>query len=64
MDIMDKIAPGNAMLHVLVVTKLTDCVIMAVIQDGRGITVNNVMIYIFNWMSIVGKIYKEQKRKH
>lgn len=45
MDIMDKIAPGNAMLHVLVVTKLTDCVILAVIQDGRGITVRHVRGY-------------------
>lgn len=45
MDIMDKIAPGNAMLHVLVVTKLTDCVILAVIQDGRGTTVRHVRGY-------------------
>lgn len=42
---MDKIAQGNAMLHVLVVTKLTDCVILAVIQDGRGITVRHVRGY-------------------
>lgn len=42
MDIMDKIAPGNAMLHVLVVTKLTDCVILGAIQDGRGTTVRHI----------------------
>lgn len=45
MDIMDKIAPGNAMLHVLVVTKLTDCVILGAIQDGRGTTVRHVRGY-------------------
>lgn len=45
MEIMDKIAPGNAMLHVLVVTKLMDCVILAVIQDGRGTTVRHVRGY-------------------
>lgn len=44
MDIMDKIATEYAMLHVLVVTTLTDCVILAVIQDGRGTTVNNIVI--------------------
>lgn len=47
MDIMDKIAPGNAMLHVLVVTKLTDCVILAVIQDGRGTTVRHIAMVTY-----------------
>lgn len=42
MDIMDKNATEYAMLHALVVTTLTDCVILAVIQDGRGTSVNNV----------------------
>lgn len=44
MDILDKIAQRNATRHVLVVTKLTDCVILAVIQDGRGTIVNNIVI--------------------
>lgn len=42
---MDKIAQGNAMLHALVVTKLTDCVILAAIQGGRGTTVRHVRGY-------------------
>lgn len=45
MDIMGKIALGNAMRPVLVVTQLTDCVILAVIQDGRETTVSNVRGY-------------------
>lgn len=47
MDIMDKIAPGNAMLHVLVVTTLTGCVILAVIQDGRETTVRNIAMVTY-----------------
>lgn len=47
MEIMDKIAPGNAMLHVLVVTKLMDCVILAVIQDGRGTTVRHIAMVTY-----------------
>lgn len=47
MDIMDKIAPGNAMLHVLVVTKLTDSVILAAIQDGRGTTVRHIAMVTY-----------------
>lgn len=47
MDIMDKIAPGNAMLHVLVVTMLTDCVILAVIQAGRETTVSNIAMLTY-----------------
>lgn len=47
MDIMDKNATEYAMLHALVVTTLTDCVILAVIQDGRGTSVNNPVTVIF-----------------
>lgn len=47
MEIMDKIAQGNAMLHALVVTKFTDCVILAVIQDGRGITVRHIAMVTY-----------------
>lgn len=45
MDIMDKIALGYAMLHVLVVTTLTGCVILDVIQNGRKTTLSNVRGY-------------------
>lgn len=40
---MDRIALGNAMLHVLVVTTLTGCV--SDIQNGRTTTLSNVRGY-------------------
>lgn len=49
MDIMDKIALGNATWHVQVVTKLTGCVILDATQDGRETTVSNVRCYSISY---------------